>query len=68
MTYGYYRRFKYLGEREIKTSRNAVLVNNVASQKVHAKFEPKIIAEARYLKVLWFKYWKEKPLTGNGCN
>jgi hypothetical protein len=68
MTYGYYRRFKYLGERGIKTSRNAILVNNVASQKVHAKFEPKISAKARYLKVLWFKYWKEKPLTGNGCN
>ena len=37
---------------------------NVSSQKAWAKLgHPKIHAEARYLKILWWKSWKEKPLT-----
>jgi signal peptidase I len=51
MKYIYFKRFQYLWERGIKTSRNAVGVDNAASQKVHAKFGPRIYARARYLRV-----------------
>lgn len=63
MAYGYYKRFEFLRERGIMTSRNAVNTSNIASQRVHAKFGPKIYAKARYLKILWWKFWKETPLT-----
>jgi hypothetical protein len=61
MTYGYFKRFQLLREMGMKTSRNAVKVDNTASLKVHAKFGPKIYAKARYLRILGFRYWKETP-------
>jgi hypothetical protein len=63
MAYGYFKRFQFLKERGIKSSRNAVDVGNIVSQKVHAKFSPKVYAKARYLKILSWKSWKETPLT-----
>jgi len=60
MTYGYYIRFQFLRERGVRISRNSVDTNNIASQKVHAKFGPKICVEARYLKILRWRFWKEK--------
>jgi RimJ/RimL family protein N-acetyltransferase len=51
MTYIYFKRFQFLWEKGVKTSRNAVEVDNVTSQKVHAKFSPRIYARARYLRV-----------------
>ncbi len=62
MTYGYWKRFQYIEERGVRISRNAVITNNIASNKVHAKFNPRICARARYLRILWWKWWKEKPL------
>ena len=62
MTYGYYKRFQFLKEKGIVTSRNTVAVSNIASQKVHAKFGPKIYAKVYYLKVLRWRFWKETPL------
>ena len=62
MTYGYYQRFEFLRDLGIKTSRNAVDITNQASNKVHAKFEPKIISTVRYRPFLYFfKYRKETP-------
>ena len=63
MAYGYFKRFQFLREIGIRVSRNAVATSNIASQKAHAKFDPKIYAKARYLKILWWKFWKETPLT-----
>jgi len=63
MAYGYFKRLQYLRGKGVRTSRNVTNTNNIASQKVHAKFSPKIYAQARYLKILWWKWWKEKPLT-----
>ena len=62
MAYGYFERFKYLREMGITASRNAVNVTNVASQKAHARFGPRIYARGRYLKLLWLEFWKETPL------
>lgn len=63
MVYGYFKRFEFLRERGIETSRNGVEAGNIASQKAHGKFGPKIYAKARYLKIFGWKSWKETPIT-----
>lgn len=68
MTYGYWQRFEFLRKRGIITSRNTVATSNIASQKVHARFAPKMYAKARFLKILWWKSWKETPLTQTTCH
>lgn len=66
MKYGYFQRFEFLRGLGIKTSRNSVDVTNVASQRVHAKFNPEIYSEAKSKKLfLLFKYWKETPFNPN---
>ena len=62
MTYGYYKRLEFLREHGITTSRAAVNIRNIASQKMHAKFGPIVYARAYYTKILWWKYWKEVPI------
>ena len=62
MGYVYFKRFQYLREKGKVLSRNAVEKSNIASQKSHAKFGPRLCAEARYLKLLGWRFWKEKPL------
>jgi len=63
MTYGYCKRLEYLRDQGITVSRNAVSVDNIASQKVLSKFSLEIYAQARYIKILWWTYWKEMPFT-----
>jgi len=63
MVYGYFKRFEFLREQGMKSSRNAVDVGNIASQKAHAKFGPKIYGRGRYIKIFGWRYWKETPLT-----
>lgn len=62
MTYGYFKRTEYLRGKGIVVSRNAIAKNNIASQKAHAKFNPRCYAEGEYLKLLWWRFWKEKPV------
>jgi hypothetical protein len=66
MAYGYYERFEYLRERGYVSSRNAVDVTNVASQKAHARFAPTVYAVGHYKKLLWWTSWKEEPLASSG--
>jgi hypothetical protein len=61
MGYGYYKKLDYLRQRGYATSRNAVAKGNVASQKVHARFGPRIYAQARYLRILRWTLWRESP-------
>ena len=61
MVYGYYKRFQFLREMGIFSSRNAVSVGNIASQQAHARFGPKVYSKARYLKVLCWESWEETP-------
>ena len=68
MAYGHFKRFEFLREKGIVVSRNAVAKSNIASQKAHAKFGPRIYAEARYLKLLRWRFWKEKPLAQAGTH
>jgi hypothetical protein len=62
MVYGYFKRFKFLCEKGFKSSRNAVAVGNIASNRVQAKFGPKVYSRGRYLKILRWVFWKETPI------
>ncbi len=64
MAYGYYIRLEYLRQRGNTSSRNAVRIDNRASQKVHSKFDPEIRGTGRLIKVLRWQVWKEKPFPG----
>ena len=62
--YGDFKTYQFLEEKGKVVHRALVATDNVASVKAWAKLtHPKIYAEARYLKILWWKSWKEKPLT-----
>ena len=62
-SYSRVKRMQFLLDNGIATNRSAVRKWNVASQRGSAKFNANIYAEARYLKILWWKSWNEKPLT-----
>ena len=62
MVYSYFKRLEYLRQMGFSSSRNAVTVSNIASQKAHSKFKPKLSATARYMKILGRKYWRETPI------
>ena len=66
MAYGYYERFEYLRERGYVSSRNAVAVTNVASQKAHARFAPTVYGVGHYTRLLWWSRWKEETLSASG--
>lgn len=61
--YGTFKRLEFGLGTGIVTNRAAVAKGNIASQRATATFSPKIYAEGRYLKILWWKSCKEKPLT-----
>jgi hypothetical protein len=38
-------------------------VSNVASQRAHVRFAPRVCAVGRYLRAGPWVYWKERPVT-----
>lgn len=62
MVYGNFLRFRYLSEGGIRIVRNAVDSKNLVAQRAHMKFDAKLYAKARYLKILGWQSWKEKPV------
>jgi len=63
-TYGYFKRLQYLREQGRIAARGSVFTNNIAAQKVDAKFDAEIIAKIHYLVILKLPFYKEIPLTG----
>ena len=64
-----YSSFKALGflqENGIETTRTAIATDNVAAQTSRPAFLPGPCAEGRYLRVLWWRSWKETPLAEDG--
>lgn len=59
-TYSYI--FPYLANNSISKDKFSIEVNNIASQKAHAKFNPLITSKGRYLKIFWWEFWKELPM------
>ena len=69
MSYNYLKRLEFLKENGILRDRAAVAKSNIAAQMGVAKIgDMNIYAEARFLKLIWFKSWKEKPLTTASVN
>ncbi len=60
--YSHFRRGQFKAERGIVATKSAVAKSNIAIQRSYAGLMPKKYAEGRYLKVLWWKWWREKPL------
>ncbi len=63
MTYSVFRRFQYLKERGRLAARFVIAVGNSAPLALHARFGSRKLARARYVKVLWWKYYKETTVT-----
>lgn len=65
MRYNYFKRLEFLNENGRLKDRAAVAKSNIAAQMGVAKISDNIniYAEARFLKLLWWKLWWEKPLT-----
>lgn len=64
MAYGYFLRFEYLRQLGYTSSRNAVRINNRASQKAHSRFGPEILGTGRFIRILQWQAWKETPFPG----
>ena len=62
MKYSYFKRLQFLKESGMVITRSAVPKDNVASQRTLDRFGFKRYAKVRYLKVISWNYWKEKPL------
>ena len=43
--------------------RTAIAKKNVPTQRMMVKFSPIFYGEGRYLRILWWKQWREKPLS-----
>jgi len=61
-TYADFYMFQFMKERGKTLHRATIARGNIAAQRGYAKLSPKMVAEARYLRILWWKWWKEKPL------
>jgi hypothetical protein len=62
LSYVYFHIFRYLAGNGVLKDKFTIEVNNIASQKAHAKFNPTIKGVGSYLKILWWEFWKEKPI------
>ncbi|MGB2798888.1 MAG: hypothetical protein WBC55_03345 [Dehalococcoidia bacterium] len=60
--YSLWKKLEFLQERGIPTSRAIIAKGNVTPQLGHTKFAPIRYGEGRYLRILWWKSWKEKQL------
>ena len=49
-------------EKGIETSHYAIMASTVAAQRAVAKTGGKVYAKARYIRILWWKYWRVTPL------
>ena len=61
--YNRYKRFEFLLEKGFMVNRSAIAKRNVVAQSGYRKFPPtRTYGEGRYLRVLWWKSWRERPL------
>ena len=57
-----FKRTQFLWEKGIRVVRTMTAKDNIASQGVINKFNPRVCTKARYLRILRWKFWKETPL------
>ena len=61
--YGRFVMLRYLLQRGIRTKRAAIAQGNIPPQQGRHEYPRGPQGEGRYLRVLWWKSWKEKPLS-----
>ena len=61
--YSSFKTLEFLRQKGIETTRTAIAKNNIAAQRSRPLFLPGPCAEGRYLRILWWKSWKERPLS-----
>jgi len=61
--YGRFLLLRFLQQRGIRTKRTAIAKRNVIAQQGRHEYPLGPQGEGRYLRVLWWKSWKEKPLS-----
>lgn len=63
MKYSLFKGSQILKERGILRSRACIPINKMSTQRAAAMFDAKRYAERRYVRILWWKFWREKPIT-----
>lgn len=66
MPYAGTKRLQFLRERGFRISCSSITVDNIASQRATNKVIGEPYARVRYWHILWWKFWKEIPLTKDG--
>jgi hypothetical protein len=61
MAYACFQRHQYMKEHGITTAIGIDETDNIAIYKIHSRLPSKIYTKARYMKLLWWQYWKETP-------
>ena len=62
LTYTTYQIHKFFIKKGFSRARFSVPTNIIAVQKSEAKLGSKILTKGRYLKILWWEFWKEEPV------
>jgi hypothetical protein len=63
MAYACFHRNNYMKQQGIAMLISINATDNVAICKVESRFPSKICAKARYINFLWWRYWKETPIS-----
>jgi len=62
LTYGDIKRRQFLVSQGIRVSSWAIDRRNIPPQRFVERLDPRIRSEGRYLRILWWSSWKERPL------
>jgi len=66
LTYGDIKRRQFQVSEGIRVSSWAIARGNIPPQSFAEKLDPRIRAEGRYLRILWWRSWRERPLSQGG--
>jgi len=61
--YGVFKRHRFMLDHGVRTSRIIIAKWNIAFHTGSAKAGSQAYAEGRYLRILWWKSWRERPLS-----
>ncbi|MGB2798885.1 MAG: hypothetical protein WBC82_03455 [Dehalococcoidia bacterium] len=61
--YGAFKRHRFMLDHGVRTRRIVIAKRNIAFHTGSAKAGSRAYAEGRYLRILWWKSWRERPLS-----
>lgn len=62
-TYGNFKRLEFMLDKGLVVARGAVAKGNTVALRTNEKLGAEVCGEGRYRRILWWRSWKEKPLT-----